>query len=670
MVRHRPRKTEKAKWDEEMLQRAFELVGQGRSVKSVARALDIPRSTLQDRLKANSAVKPPLGRKSTFTPDQEKVLTDHLKQLANTFYGITLTELRRVAFDLAETMNIKNNFSKEKKLAGEDWLKGFLKRNPTLSLRKPSPTSLNRVLAFNKDEVDLFYSNLEKIYEQRIFPATRIFNVDETGISTVQKPGKILATKGQRQVGFVTSWERGRNITVVCSVNAAGSFVPPMFIFPRKRMSPQLEKGGPAGAIYRCSHNGWINEELFVEWLHHFKDNVKPTEEDPVLLVMDNHYSHVTLESYEFCKAHHIQVVSIPPHTSHRLQPLDVSFYGPMKKAFNLECDRFLRTNRFQKISVYDIASIFNEAYMKMATMEKGVSAFRVAGILPFNPDKFSEVDFIPETSEHLVIEEHDVLAIELKNDDNIEENVNNFVKKTVKECRPADERKSGHIDDLYANPVPGGSGLCSFPKKQPEPKSTALDKFSTQLNKISPKIAVENVSKSKPLLKSGGCKKQHSIILTATPMKATLEEAKRKRMERETKIKIKQENVKSKSKGDKQKMLSKVKKEKGEKPIKPTKKSKSAAQLKKKKKTCRRHISFSDSSTEEEIDETKLCDDDEIDDTIDLFAEGTEMCLVCGEFGSSELWYRCTICGKWAHADCSGSDTPENYKCDYCFSE
>lgn len=68
------------------------------------------------------------------------------------------------------------------------------------------------------------------------------------------------------------------------------------------------------------------------------------------------------------------------------------------------------------------------------------------------------------------------------------------------------------------------------------------------------------------------------------------------------------------------------------------------------------------DSSTEEDIDE--------LDDAVDLFVEDTEMCLVCGKFGSTELWYRCEICGKWTHADCSGSNTAENYKCEFCFTE
>lgn len=57
------------------------------------------------------------------------------------------------------------------------------------------------------------------------FVPKNIFNCDETGITTVQFPEKILATKGQRRVGSITSWERGKNITLMRAMNAAGGFI-------------------------------------------------------------------------------------------------------------------------------------------------------------------------------------------------------------------------------------------------------------------------------------------------------------------------------------------------------------------------------------------------------------------------------------------------------------
>lgn len=69
---------------------------------------------------------------------------------------------------------------------------------------------------------------------------------------------------------------------------------------------------------------------------------VKPSKNEPVLLLLDNHSSHISLSIFDYCKEHGIILLTIPPHTSHKLQPLDVSFYGPLKSAFNKQCDYHL----------------------------------------------------------------------------------------------------------------------------------------------------------------------------------------------------------------------------------------------------------------------------------------------------------------------------------------
>jgi hypothetical protein len=55
------------------------------------------------------------------------------------------------------------------------------------------------------------------------------------------------------------------------------------------------------------SDTGFINTELFIEWLKHFRSFVKPTKEDPVLLILDNHISHCNIEAGLFCREYHMQ---------------------------------------------------------------------------------------------------------------------------------------------------------------------------------------------------------------------------------------------------------------------------------------------------------------------------------------------------------------------------
>lgn len=71
----------------------------------------------------------------------------------------------------------------------------------------------------------------------------------------------------------------------------------------------------------------------------------------------------------------------------------------------------------------------------------------------------------------------------------------------------------------------------------------------------------------------------------------------------------------------------------------------------------------FQDSTTEESsVDENNLSDDDS------EYSEEENECMICNYIGKNkELWYRCRVCGKWAHSECSGCDDPKDYICCFC---
>ena len=232
MPRHYKRKTTRGQHAPEKCQLAVDAVKEGMSLRQAAATFDIPRGTLEKLVKRDSAKLKPLGRKPIFDGETEQQLVDHAIKAQKLHYGFTPVALRRLAFEVAERRGVSNPFSKENRLAGEDWLSLFMKRHPELSLRQPVPTSINRMLGFRRKEVSLFFQNIEQEVKVFSINGTRIFNVDESGLSTVQKTPKVIAQKGTRTVGQATSAERGTNVTVVCCMSASGTFVPPCFVFP------------------------------------------------------------------------------------------------------------------------------------------------------------------------------------------------------------------------------------------------------------------------------------------------------------------------------------------------------------------------------------------------------------------------------------------------------
>lgn len=332
--------------------------------------------------------------RAVFNSEQSMDLKSYLTTIDQMFFGLTKVQCRRLVFDFAEHLGLPHPFNKETKMAGEDWLASFMKAND-FAVRKPEATSVARAMGFNKPSVDKFFSILKEVREKHNFCASNIYNADESGLSSVpNKLPKVISPKGTRRVSKVVSGERGRNVTIICCISATGIYLPPFLVFARKRMLSELVEKAPPGTVGQCSDNGWSNGQIFVQFLNHFKLHVKPSAESPVLLLVDNHKTHVTLEAINFCRGNHIVMVGFPPHTTHRLQPLDVGFFGPLKTYFSQACDNFMITHPGQLINDKKIGELLSIAYFKAATVGNAVNGFRHTGIEPYNPLVFDDHDF------------------------------------------------------------------------------------------------------------------------------------------------------------------------------------------------------------------------------------------------------------------------------------
>jgi hypothetical protein len=111
--------------------------------------------------------------------------------------------------------------------------------------------------------------------------------------TTVHKPKKIVAQKGVKQVNTCSSGERGILVTTCCIVSASGNTIPPVMVFPRKKLNHRMTAGAPTGTLGLVSDSGWMNRELFPAVIRHFVHHTSSSLANPSLLIMDNHDSHL-----------------------------------------------------------------------------------------------------------------------------------------------------------------------------------------------------------------------------------------------------------------------------------------------------------------------------------------------------------------------------------------
>lgn len=436
MVRKYSRKSERGAYGESKLAQALDSIKSGTALLKVSRQYGIPARTLR-RHRDNKVRNPgtlQLGRyRNTLPEEVELELKNHIVSMERMMFGLTVKDIRKLAYDLVIKMNVQHPFNNETKMAGSDWVNRFMVRQ-NLTLRQPQGTSISRAAGFNQGEVTNFFELYKELLEQYQFPPSRIWNADESGLTTVQTPHKVLAAKGIRSVGKITSAERGVLVTMLCACNAAGSFIPPLYVFPRQRMSDNLMKGAPPQAVGYASKNGWIDQDIFLKWLEHFVKMCSPSKENPHLIILDGHHSHKTLAAIDYCTDNGIHLLTLPPHSTHRMQPLDRTYFKPLKSAFNGLADSFMVAHPGRRITVYDMAGLTGTAFLKTALSEKAVHGIKACGLYPFDPNVFSAKDFTA------VLKSDSQETTPLPFKENLDPNSDNVLNSSSKDTYQSDE--------------------------------------------------------------------------------------------------------------------------------------------------------------------------------------------------------------------------------------
>lgn len=387
-----------------MLAAVKSVVYDGLSIRKAAVEKGVSKTALGRYVKnykdnPNTRMAPNYWHSQVFSTEQETSLADYLIMSSRMFHGLTPSSARRLAFEMAERNNMKFPEKwNETKMAGRDWFTGFLKRHPQLSIRTPEATSLARATAFNRHTVGRFFDLLETVITDTNAEGRRIYNLDESGFTTVQKVPKVVAEKGCKQVGQVTSRERGELVTCCAIISATGVGIPPVLIFPRKKFRETMMNGAPEGSLGLVNDTGWMTSILFEKVMVHVVNNTGASKDNPIILTMDNHDSHISVAAVTYAKDHGVHILTLPPHTSNKTQPLDRTVFSPMKTYYNCAADSWMMRNPGKTITIFQVAELVGEAWVKAGTPSNIMAGFKAAGIWPYDRNVFSDEAFLPSS--------------------------------------------------------------------------------------------------------------------------------------------------------------------------------------------------------------------------------------------------------------------------------
>ncbi len=138
------------------------------------------------------------------------------------------------------------------------WWDSFQRRHPELVLRSPAPLSQVRSKATDPEMLQRYFDLLEETVKGNKLEGRpgQVFNMDESGMPLDPKAPRLVFQKGS-SVCALGSGDKSQ-ITVVACASAAGFCLPPMVIWDRKTLAPELAVGEVPGTIHGLSSKGWI----------------------------------------------------------------------------------------------------------------------------------------------------------------------------------------------------------------------------------------------------------------------------------------------------------------------------------------------------------------------------------------------------------------------------
>jgi transposase-like protein len=371
-----------SKYTEEDLLQAIQAVHDGVSQKEAARRHGIPRSTLLGRLRGAGTRQEAHSMQMSLSPDQERSLSEWCRIQDALGLPPTQNQVRLTAQRMLEVSGSNIEL-------GKRWIEGFLRRNPSIKAKKGIRIEKARAEAVTPDKIKAFFAILDEPLVQSIRPQNR-WNIDETGVMDGQERSCKVVGSSETKVSQVKTQQRSDWRSILECVNAEGNSLPPTIVLQGKNVQqqwiPDDEEGQNKMAPWQfvTSESGYSSNIISLEWLQKvFLPLTATGWRDWRLLCVDGHRSHVTDDFLALCASNKVWLATLPSHSTHAMQPLDVSVFASLKQHYRRYVDRLALISNADTISKEDFLLCYHKARKEALTTRIIRSGWRKSGLWP-----------------------------------------------------------------------------------------------------------------------------------------------------------------------------------------------------------------------------------------------------------------------------------------------
>lgn len=363
------------------------------TLREAAVKFGIPKSTLHDRLSDKNTYEQ-AGRPLALSPEIEKKLSQMCKHLAEGGFALTPLEFRRQAAAIVRALQTKNGEQKSDtenspSIMSTDWAKGFKKRNPECAFLKPRGRVKNVQLTREEQiaAVESFFRAFDRLNLELKLTKIQVWNEDETGSTQREQPAYVAGHVTQKTIAARTS-SNAKHITMAVCICADGSVAPPLFVCKGNSLDSAALDRAPKDSLIISSPSGFITEDIFVEWLQHWADYARQKTNLPLVLIVDNHTSHVGLRAAEVAEKNGVHLLALPSNTTDLLQPLDVGMFRTFKANVRQALHAHLLALKKPHLIDREFIELVGSSWTKTFTVKRIQECFRKVGLFPRDPTR------------------------------------------------------------------------------------------------------------------------------------------------------------------------------------------------------------------------------------------------------------------------------------------
>ncbi|CAK9810810.1 MFS-type transporter clz9 [Anthophora plagiata] len=360
-------------------------------IRTAARKFGVPKITLKYKVEGKSPIERNMRPPPILSKMEEDEISQWIEKMAAAGFPIIPDELITSVQCFIKKVKRANPFKNDR--PGKTWVKAFLRRNSTVSKRISQSLTVSHASVTNTELQNWFsgvYNYLkEHSFEKILDDPSRIFNCDETVFFLNPKDNKVLVKKGAKTVYQQVNADEKECITALLICSASGLVAPTTVLFKYTRTPQEIVRNFPKEWGLGKSDSGWMTCEAFFKFIanmfHPWLIKVKVTL--PVILFIDGHVLHLSLQTSQFCEKNCIILVALYLNAIHLRQPLDVAVFRILKEGWKKKVHEWrlqnldaptLRKKDFPKFLKEVIDNTVNESIL--------CNGFRKCGLYLWNP--------------------------------------------------------------------------------------------------------------------------------------------------------------------------------------------------------------------------------------------------------------------------------------------